>query len=214
MSLIDLHTHTRHGSVCGYMWPDELVAQARKVGLDGVCITEHDNFWKPERIKSLACRHDFLVIGGAEVSTDCGEVLVFGLRELPYSISSIEEVRRRVDLAGGVIIAAHPFRGLAATGALRESPLGLVDTTAEQRLFRYVDELEVLNGVATSWERKLGWAVASRLGMKGTGGSDAHGITAVGACYTRFDREIRSEEDLVRELREGRFQAGNDLIFR
>lgn len=214
MSLIDLHTHTRHGSVCGYMWPDELVEQAKNIGLDGVCITEHDNFWKPERIEKLAKKHSFLVIGGVEVATDCGEVLIFGLHELPLHVSSIEDIRRRVDQAGGVMLAAHPFRGLAATSAAHDSPLKLVDSAAEHPMFRYVDHLEVLNGSASAWERKLGWAVASRLNMQGAGGSDAHGIMGVGACYTIFEKNIGNEEDLIREIREGRFKAGNDLIFR
>lgn len=212
--MIDLHTHTRHGSVCGYMWPDELVEQAKKIGLDGVCITEHDNFWKPQRIEKLAKKHNFLVIGGAEVATDCGEVLIFGLKELPYNISSIEEIRRRVDQAGGVIIAAHPFRGLVATSAASNDPLKSVDSVVERPVFRYVDDLEVLNGSSGVWERKLGGVVADRLNMKGTGGSDAHGVMVVGACYTIFERTIRSEEDLIREIKEGRFKGGNDLIFR
>lgn len=195
------------------MWSDELVEQAKKIGLDGVCITEHDSFWKPERIERLARKHNFLVIGGAEVTTDCGEVLIFGLHDLPLDIARIEEIRERVDRAGGVIIAAHPFRGLAATTAVNDNPSKLADSIAQQRIFQYVDELEALNGTSGVWERKLAWAVADCLQMKGTGGSDAHGITAVGACYTHFDREIRNEEDLIREIREGRFKAGNKIIW-
>jgi len=145
VSLIDLHTHTRHGSICGYMWSDELVEQAKKVGLDGVCITEHDNFWKPERIEKLGRKHNFLVIGGAEVTTDCGEVLIYGLHDLPFDISDIEEIRKRVDRAGGIMIVAHPFRGLAATRVVNNNPSELADSIAQQRIFQYVDELEALN---------------------------------------------------------------------
>ncbi len=213
MSLIDLHTHTRHGSVCGYMWPDQLVEQAKEIGLDGVCITEHDSFWKPERIERLAEKHEFLVIGGTEVATDCGEVLIFGLRELPREISSLEEIRKRVDQAGGVMIAAHPFRALAATGAASDSPLKLVDSVVEHLIFQYVDEIEVLNGLSSAWECELGRVVANRLNMRGIGGSDAHGVTSVGACYTIFERGIKNEGDLIREIKEGRFKGGNDLIF-
>jgi predicted metal-dependent phosphoesterase TrpH len=212
VSLIDLHTHTRHGSICGYMWADELVEQAKKIGLDGVCITEHDNFWKPERIEKLARKHNFMVIGGAEVTTDCGEVLIFGLHDLPFDVSGIEEVRQRIDQVGGVMIAAHPFRGLAATRSVNDNPSELADSIAQQRLFQYVNELEVLNGASGVWERKLAYAVAGCLQMKGTGGSDAHGITAVGTCYTHFEREIRNEQDFIKEIREGRFKAGNELV--
>ena len=214
MSLIDLHTHTRHGSVCGYMWSDELVEQAKKVGLDGVCITEHDNLWKVDRIKKLSEKHGFLVIGGVEITTDYGDVLVFGLDELPYSISSISEIRKRVDDVGGIMIAAHPFRGLAASAGRNSITPALVDHLAALPLIQHVHELEVLNGVSGIWEHQLGRAVADRTNCRGTGGSDAHGVNVVGICYTRFDDEIRSEEDLVRALREGRFTAGNSLVYR
>lgn len=112
------------------------------------------------------------------------------------------------------MIVAHPFRGLAATRAVNNNPSELVDSLTQQRIFQYVDELEVLNGTSGVWERKLAYAVASCLQMKGTGGSDAHGITSVGTCYTHFEREIRNEEDFIKEIRGGRFKAGNELVFR
>jgi len=214
LTLIDLHTHTRSGSVCGYMWPDELVEQAKRVGLDGVCITEHDSFWRQERILGLARKHDYLVIGGAEVTTDCGEVLVFGIHTLPLNVSNIREVRKRVDEAGGVMIAAHPFRGLAARSDTGEITPELVDRLAELPLIQHVHELEVLNGASGAWERRLARDVADRMNRTGTGGSDAHGITRVGCCYTSFEVEVKDEEGLVQALRDGRFTAGSSLVYR
>ncbi len=214
MSLIDLHTHTRHGSVCGYQSSDELVTQAKKVGLDGVCITEHDGLWDTARIERLREKYGgFLVINGVEVMTDHGEVLVYGLHKLPLAISRLEEIRKRVDDVGGVMVVAHPFRGLASTRAGLEEPLKMVEAALTWLVFKYADDLEVLNGASVTWERKLGMAVAERLNMKGTGGSDAHNVTAVGACYTCFDNDVKSEEDLVREIKAHRFHADNNLIF-
>ena len=47
----------------------------------------------------------------------------------------------------------------------------------------------------------------SRLtGFRATGGSDAHAVQEVGLCATLFDRPIRSEADLVAEIRAGRFR--------
>ena len=40
---------------------------------------------------------------------------------------------------------------------------------------------------------------------KGTAGGDVHTASGVGRYATRFVREIRSEDDLVAELRTGRF---------
>ena len=46
-----------------------------------------------------------------------------------------------------------------------------------------------------------------RCGYLGTGGSDAHLVSAIGSCMTRFEAPVTNEQDLVRELRTGKFRA-------
>jgi hypothetical protein len=46
-----------------------------------------------------------------------------------------------------------------------------------------------------------------KLGLPGTGGSDAHQVHEIGACLTLFENEVRNEEDLIREIRAGRIRA-------
>ncbi len=41
----------------------------------------------------------------------------------------------------------------------------------------------------------------------GIGGSDAHIVSHIGRCATRFDRQIRSDQDLVDALSHGKFEA-------
>ena len=45
------------------------------------------------------------------------------------------------------------------------------------------------------------------MGMPGTGGSDAHQVSDIGRCATQFFRRIESIEELIAELRAGRFRA-------
>ncbi len=45
------------------------------------------------------------------------------------------------------------------------------------------------------------------LGIKTAGGSDAHRVAQLGTATTRFQRPIAGLDDLIRELRAGRFQA-------
>ena len=58
---------------------DELIESSKLVGLDGICLTDHDTFWTDAQIHDLSRRHDFLVIPGCEINTEAGHVLVFGL---------------------------------------------------------------------------------------------------------------------------------------
>ena len=53
--------------------------------------------------------------------------------------------------------------------------------------------------------------MAEELGYLGIGGSDAHIVSHVGRCATRFDQSISSEPMLVEALKSGEFEA---LTFR
>ena len=107
---VDLHTHTRFGSNCSYMEPSQLVQRAKEVGLDAVCITEHNALWEEEAIRGLSEESGFRVLGGMEVSTELGDVLVFGVRSRLLAGSRIDELQGLVEEQGGLMIAAHPFR--------------------------------------------------------------------------------------------------------
>ena len=77
--IIDLHTHTLVGSDDSYIDIDELVERAKKSGLDGVCVTDHDWFWRQSTIERLCRELDFLILPGVEMNTEDGHLLVFGL---------------------------------------------------------------------------------------------------------------------------------------
>jgi predicted metal-dependent phosphoesterase TrpH len=67
--------------------------------------------------------------------------------------------------------------------------------------------IETLNGANKVRSNELATEIAEQLGLPGTGGSDAHALWQVGRCVTVFEREIRSQEELVSELRRGRYAA-------
>ncbi|MBW2092352.1 MAG: PHP domain-containing protein [Deltaproteobacteria bacterium] len=210
---IDLHVHTSHGSACAYMEPVELIERAKAVGLDGVCITEHNQIWDRKAIEQLKSEHEFLVIGGVEVSTDCGEILVFGLDRPVLDVYHAHELREMVDETGGVMILAHPFRfEPEVVGAYRGSrsaePNGLPETVKSvfgRSVFRLVDAVEVYNGRSGIHEGEFTAMIAKKLNLKGTGGSDAHATLAVGSCYTVFGNTIKNEKDFIAQIKKGRF---------
>ena len=207
--IFEMHTHTRFGSSCSYMTPEEMVQQAGNVGLDGICITEHDIPWDQTDIQKLSDRFGILVIGGIEVSTELGEVLVWGYHESVFDVEGIQDLRARVNRAGGIMVAAHPFRGsfeyvdITKTGSLNL----MVDDASNNDVFKWVDGMEVFNGRAPDWEIDLSQAVCDKLRLRGIGGSDAHNISSVGDCVTVFHNRVRNESDFIEELKAGRFHA-------
>ena len=49
--IIDLHNHTYPKSDDSFISPDELIIKAKDIGLDGICLTEHDSFWTNDDIE-------------------------------------------------------------------------------------------------------------------------------------------------------------------
>ena len=47
---IDLHIHTSPLSTCSYIDPQELMQEARRLKLDGICLTEHQFVRDPDEV--------------------------------------------------------------------------------------------------------------------------------------------------------------------
>jgi predicted metal-dependent phosphoesterase TrpH len=204
---VDLHTHTRHGSSCSYMEPVDLLRRARTVGLDAVCITEHNAAWDEPSVRMLAEEGPPLVFTGVEVSTELGDVLVFGANGVLRGVGRAVEVRAHVVAAGGVMIAAHPFRRFFVPGVIPS-----VEEALGNPLFDLVDAVEVFNGMGSRREQDFAIEVVSRLRLPAVAGSDSHAPHTLGCCHTAFERPLATIQDLIDELRLGRVKAVHPLL--
>ncbi|MFB3764778.1 MAG: PHP domain-containing protein [Methanotrichaceae archaeon] len=192
--LIDLHIHTRRGSSCSVLHTKDLVRRAKEIHLDAVCITDHNTTKAVERAKRIGAEQGLLVMGGIEVRSREGDVLVFGLESSPESGIKVQDLVDLVHDAGGVAIPAHPFRSSAPS---------LGSMVFEVNAF---DAIEVLNGNSNDDENRRALEAAQKLGLSGTGGSDSHSLKHVGRCYTEFEDDIKSEHDLINAIKGGRYQ--------
>ena len=207
--LIDLHTHSYPKSDDSFVGVDELIDRAKELGLDGICLTDHDLFWTEDEVRDLSRRHEYLVLPGCEVNTDTGHVLVFGLDHYIFGLHKPSFLWEKVRRRDGVIIAAHPYRRrfLEDPGrepAAREEMLG---RASGDEFFGFCDAIEGLNGRGTRMQNDFAQELGDRLGARMTGGSDAHRAEQLGTAATRFEQQITSLDDLIAELRAGRFQA-------
>jgi hypothetical protein len=82
-----------------------------------------------------------------------------------------------------------------------------LDTVCEDRIFDLVDAVEILNGRSNNKENSFAQEIRCRLHLKGVGGSDAHFPSDIPSCATEFEKRITSIEELVTELKAGRFRA-------
>ena len=197
--VVDLHVHTSEKSPCSSVSLEELIIEAKRIGLNAFCLTDHNTMWDKEVVERISRRYDFLVLRGNEVTTDQGDVLVFGWEEEVRGIMKLAELREDVINRGGFMIAAHPFRGFLTfdTSALGLTP----EKASERKIFEAVDAVEVLNSKVTQKENAFALEVAKRLGLPVTGGSDAHELAELGIYATVFSHAIRTERELVEALK-------------
>jgi predicted metal-dependent phosphoesterase TrpH len=207
--ILDLHIHTSWRSADSNLHPVELIQVAKRLGLQGVVVTEHDTCWDRFMAKELAAEHDFLFLRGMEVSTDLGHILVYGLDVYVSGIRHAERLRQVVDEAGGAMVVAHPFRrAFTATTHNGDAPKPLTLEAAIRRpVFDLVDGVEVCNGASLDRENRLAMAACAALGLAPTGGSDAHSDLGIGCYATQFDDPITTEADVITALKQGRCRA-------
>jgi predicted metal-dependent phosphoesterase TrpH len=193
--ILDLHCHSKY-SYDNQLEPEDLIRRAFELGLNGVCFTEHDSVDVSHPVDRLDRPADFLVLRGAEISTDCGHLLVYGVQDDSWNRwdrslhLKLQEVVESVHALGGVCIPAHPFRGWESLG---------------ESLFTFdgFDAIETHNGVNRSEQNQPAIKASLTLGLPSVGGSDCHYLHQVGRAFTQFDHNIETLEDLVREIRAG-----------
>ncbi len=198
---IDLHVHTAPASPCASSSVDDIISEAKRIGLDGICLTDHNYQWYPEEIEALREKHQFIVLRGNEITTVQGDMVVFGLDEDIQGIIALKDLADKVAAVDGFMIAAHPFRGFLAVSG---DKLGLdIDKAAARPMFALVGGMETLNSKVTVDENRFCGKVAETLKLPTTGGSDAHLAGEVGFYATRFSKIIHNEEELISALRAG-----------
>ena len=192
-----------------FMGADELIEAAKSNGLDGVCLTEHDAFWSQDAIDVLSRKHDFLVLPGCEINTDAGHLLVFGLKEYVFGFHKPTFLHAALKEKGALAIAAHPYRRrfLKEPGRQPEARAEMLQRAGSDSIFNVCHAIEAVNGRGTADENCFSQDLGEQLGMKMTGGSDAHKLEQMGTAATYFKRSITGLDDLIQELREGRFEA-------
>jgi predicted metal-dependent phosphoesterase TrpH len=192
-----MHVHSYYSSD-SLITPEELVFYAKKCGLDGVAVTDHDRL---DGALKIAAETDFLIIPRIEVRSSDGHVVGLNVtKPVSPKLSAIETVNRIHD-AGGIAVACHP------TG-LFKGGLGKRTSTS-------LDAVEVINSSAIpfSYTVKQNMKIASRLGKPRLAGSDAHIGPEIGCAYTLVNAEP-DVNDVVKAICKGLCQPfGNSIPF-
>ncbi len=172
--------------------------------IDGFVLTEHRKFDFDKDYSALASESDVMILKGSELDTNYGHFLVYGVTEeltsrIDFANVSMDAIKliRTAEECGGIAVPAHPGR----------FGIGLYEFVDNGADFSAIRIVEHLNGSNRPGEQERAEELIGNRGYRGTGGSDAHSVSAIGTCMTRFDNPIANVNDLVRELKAGSFRA-------
>ncbi len=203
--ILDLHAHSiksddGRAKVENYcQW-----IRKKELPIDGFVLTEHRQFDFESDYEPLAREFDLRILKGSEVETDYGHVLVFGVRQplvdaLDFAsiCLPLHQVLEETERHGAIAVPCHPGR----------TRVGMCAHAEERGLVPGVRIIEVYNGGSRGSEDAAAHDLAERNGYLGIGGSDAHIVSHIGRCATRFPGSVDDEATLVEALRSGGFEA-------
>ena len=203
--ILDLHAHSiksddGRAKVQNYcQW-----IKTRNIPIDGFVLTEHRQFDHESDYSALADEYGLTILKGSEVETEYGHVLVFGVTPAlteEFDFTNIHlalaDVLAACDKHGAVAVPCHPGR----------KRVGMAAHLDEFGVPQGVRIVEVFNGGSRGDEDDIARQLADQQGYLGIGGSDAHIVSHIGRCATRFPNPIRNETELVEALKAETFEA-------
>ena len=176
----DLHIHSKY-SYDSLSEPAKIVKVAKKKGLSGIAITDHNTL--KGGLEALKYADDeFLVIVGEEVATDGGEIIGLFLKEELKSRSAltvIKEIRNQ----GGIAILAHPYK--------RTSRINM-------EIIKKIDAVEGFNSrgkrLGSGDKNRLALELAQKHNLPLTAGSDAHFLFEIGRARCIIEKGLSAKE--------------------
>lgn len=183
---LDLHIHSE-ASPDGRMPVESIIRRAKELGLDGVAICDHDELFLQEIWQS-----DFLVIPGAEFSTEYGHLLAYFITSsIPKA--PLPRLVEEIHAQGGLAVLAHPFEHST-------------DETRLEPIVGLLDGIEVWNSRADRKNRRaneMALAFAQAHGLPFFAGSDAHMPEEIGHGVLTVTAASRQPFDVKSALKSG-----------
>jgi predicted metal-dependent phosphoesterase TrpH len=215
---IDLHTHAKISKLFPFEMRSvhQMIAQARRVGLDGVALVEHfhaANFWQVHEMLGAAFSYEdgvyraggFHILTGAEVS-----LVTDGRAADLIMLGTLDQLRRFNGRLVRPATGGYKPAFAEAIAVAREAGLFVIGA----HLYRPGKELAVLGGRLAALDALEAngkdfrgddrvYDAARRLGLPVVGGSDAHFWPQVGIKATMLPINEITQSSVTGAVRQG-----------
>lgn len=158
---IDLHTHSLY-SPDSRSKIEAIVRRALEVGLGAIAITDHDS-WEGTRAASRIAPPNLLIVPGAELKTDKGDLVALFV-EKEIKSYSFEEAVEKIHAQAGIAIVPHPGESRQVT----------------KEAITIADGYEAFNATLSAKDNQRSVDLASGLNKPGIAVSDAHLVMEIG----------------------------------
>ncbi len=190
---IDMHVHSCY-SKDGFEQIKNIIAEAKRKGLDGIALTDHNTQDGVDEAKKEGENQGIIVITGIEIKTENGDVLAYGITKTIKKGMSVEKTVSAIHKAGGIAVAAHPY------------PEPAHRTKMHKFLNLGFDAIETANARSLFMNKKAK-KTAQKLNIPQTGGSDAHSLKEIGNAYTEINALENNEKSILDAIRLGNTTA-------
>lgn len=183
---LDLHIHSKY-SFDSISQPKKIIKIAKNKGLNGVAITDHNTIKGSLEAEKLNEDENFIVITGAEIQTEIGDVIGLFLNEEIKSRNSIEVIEE-IHKQGGISVLPHPYKG----------------HRLNDEIIRKVDAIEVFNSRVRKEDNEKAMKLAEQFKKPITNGSDAHFLYEIGRS-----KVIINNKDFMSSILNGEVKLEN-----
>lgn len=216
---IDMHCHTKEGSIDAKVPVESYVRRLMEHGFDGMLVTDHNSYEGYRTFQTIAERlqqelkRSFVVLKGIEYDTrDGGHVIAI----LPDQVKStvleikgmtIAQLEKYVHKAGGILGPAHPF----GTGffAFMNTHFGKKNWD----FLNHFDFVETFNACTKPLANMKAEMMAGVINKPKIAGSDAHKEHIIGKAFTEFDEVIHNNNDLIRAIKERKVISAGGQVY-
>jgi predicted metal-dependent phosphoesterase TrpH len=172
----DLHIHSKYSS-CSNNSIKAILKRAKKVGLNGIAVTDHNEIKGAFEAKKSNKDKNFEIVIASEIKTDNGDVLAYYINE-QIKPGRFEDVVDKIHKQGGLAAIAHPYAEMRLH--------------VKRKINVKVDAVESFNPRTLLPVNNIkAERLAERLKAAKIAGSDSHFIFEIGTAYTLFDGDLR-----------------------
>ena len=189
----DLHVHSVHSND-GKQTVAEILNECRVKNIGAVALTDHNEIGAWADVGDVS---DIIIIKGIEVTTSEGHILAYGVDRLIPRNLPIKDTVDMIHEAGGIAVAAHPYRWWSGIGGENVDGMGF-------------DAVESINRRSLKSSNYRAHKLAKKLNLPIVGGSDAHTSPSVGRTFTVIPDECKNEKDVIAAILNKQTQTGGD----